>query len=187
MLNLEKVLDDWNNMTEDEKFTYVQFTYILCDYFGGDVNWCDKDGGLSDNEKKAVMDRLPEHLNKKIIAEDKRRREETSKCAFPGFCSDILQMAFKKVMDEFCGYYLNDDVKHQIMARLSEAIKTILNNSWVKDILELRLGRVDQLDGKPCCGLIVTFIQKEFKWAKVFKCWFKNDNISVKEIYVDKD
>ena len=50
-----KILKDWQQMPEDEKRRFIYFTYILCDYFGGDINWCDFDGMLSDNEKKFVI------------------------------------------------------------------------------------------------------------------------------------
>lgn len=129
MIDYGKILKDWQQMSEDDKRRFIYFTYILCDYFGGDINWCDFDGMLSDNEKKFVMDDMPRNLTKIIDEEDYARRVENEKIVLPGVIVSVLKTVSGRMEKEFSRLHLSLAVRKMMLISFKEIIEDVFKTT----------------------------------------------------------
>ena len=131
MVDYDRILNEWKRMSEDDKRRFIYFTYILCDYFGGDTNWCDFDGLISDYEKRFVMDDMPKDINNVIHKEDFKREVENEQLRLPGIVSMSMRAICDKLNEEFSGYHLSAAVMHAILNRFKEVTEERFRNTFM--------------------------------------------------------
>ena len=124
-----KLLKKWKGMSGDDRRRFIDFAYILCDYFWDDIGEWPATVELPDSEKDFAFGGLPEDIVKAVTEKDYGMRIRSEKLALIDTIEKAVKAVGVSMMSEFDGMQMTDEMKAMIISSFRRTLEATLRDA----------------------------------------------------------
>lgn len=124
-----KLLKKWKGMSGDDRRRFIDFAYILCDYFWDDIGEWPATVELPDSEKDFALGGLPEDIVKAVTEKDYGMRIRAEKLALIDTIEKVVKAVGVSMMSEFDGMQMTDEMKAMIISSFRRTLEATLRGA----------------------------------------------------------
>ncbi len=124
-----KLLKKWKGMSGDDRRRFIDFAYILCDYFWDDIGEWPATVELPDSEKDFAFGGLPADIVKAITEKDYGMRIRSEKLALIDTIEKAVKAVGVSMMSEFDGMQMTDEMKAMIISSFRRTLEATLRGA----------------------------------------------------------
>lgn len=124
-----KLLKKWKGMSGDDRRRFIDFAYILCDYFWDDIGEWPATVELPDSEKDFALGGLPADIVKAITEKDYGMRIRSEKLALIDTIEKAVKAVGVSMMSEFDGMQMTDEMKAMIISSFRRTLEATLRDA----------------------------------------------------------
>ena len=124
-----KLLKKWKGMSGDDRRRFIDFAYILCDYFWDDIGEWPATVELPDSEKDFALGGLPEDIVKAVTEKDYGMRIRSEKLALIDTIEKAVKAVGVSMMSEFDGMQMTDEMKAMIISSFRRTLEATLRDA----------------------------------------------------------
>ena len=124
-----KLLKKWKGMSGDDRRRFIDFAYILCDYFWDDIGEWPATIELPDSEKDFAFGGLPEDIVKAVTEKDYGMRIRAEKLALIDTIEKAVKAVGVSMMSEFDGMQMTDEMKAMIISSFRRTLEATLRDA----------------------------------------------------------
>lgn len=124
-----KLLKKWKGMSGDDRRRFIDFAYILCDYFWDDIGEWPATVELPDSEKDFALGGLPADIVKAITEKDYGMRIRSEKLALIDTIEKAVKAVGVSMMSEFDGMQMTDEMKAMIISSFRRTLEATLRDT----------------------------------------------------------
>ena len=124
-----KLLKKWKGMSGDDRRRFIDFAYILCDYFWDDIGEWPATVELPDSEKDFALGGLPEDIVKAVTEKDYGMRIRSEKLALIDTIEKAVKAVGVSMMSEFDGMQMTDEMKAMIISSFRRTLEATLRGA----------------------------------------------------------
>lgn len=124
-----KLLKKWKGMSGDDRRRFIDFAYILCDYFWDDIGEWPATVELPDSEKDFAFGGLPADIVKAVTEKDYGMRIRSEKLTLIDTIEKVVKAVGVSMMSEFDGMQMTDEMKAMIISSFRRTLEATLRGA----------------------------------------------------------